>query len=437
MNRSAILATLAVAVLGTLVLPGCITRILDPPEPRFSDPLSEFEEFQVPAGNLTGPLSASAVSWPRFEDEDGDCPTLRILDHGAFAAFEAAATRFTELTCAHVEHDEADDTGDALRQARDDRAAPQYDVLYGIDNALLGQAMKEGEEIFQPYTPQLASRVMPQHVFFADAFDPWPATPVDHGYVAINWDPTHRGLANASVVNLHDLVRLRDRFVTEDPRTSTPGLGFLLLTIGRFGEEGGYTWRHYWGDLLERGNATQNSTRPALVVADWATAYEKHFSGGYGWDQEGHLGDKPIVTSYTESPAYEWYWDEVYPRATEEYDPGYHYKSDPARLPRVLLDPEGSVFQQVQTMGVLAGARNRAVAEAWIEFTLTDDFQRLAAKENAVYPVVASVGTDDVYTDKDPSPGPFVIDVPWFQTRDNLERWLQEWTALCEQHDCA
>jgi thiamine transport system substrate-binding protein len=184
-------------------------------------------------------------------------------------------------------------------------------------------------------------------------------------------------------------------------------LGYLLATIATYGEDG---WRDHWTALFTNG---------VIVTSGWTEAYEQHFSGGYGVAYGG-AGDRSIVTSYTSSPAYEAYFER--PADT---------------LAEPLLAPN-STFHQIETMGIANGTKNLAAAQAWIEFTLTDEFQALAAPGNAVYPVVTGIETDNTYGEIDPTPGTFVPAALTSQEIGmNLERWLSEWTDLCEQHDCA
>ncbi|HET6405734.1 MAG TPA: thiamine ABC transporter substrate-binding protein [Candidatus Thermoplasmatota archaeon] len=334
-------------------------------------------------------------TWPRL-----DGVTLTILDHGAFGAFEEAKALFENLTGAKVEHLEAADSGSALNRAVRERGAPTFDVIYGIDNVLWTKALQEG--IFEPYTPLLSGRVASEHVFFTQS--PWPATPVDHGYIAVNVDTRRLG---ADVTSLDDLRAHAREFVTQDPRTSTPGLGFLLVTIAAYGEPG---WQSYWSGLFENG---------LLVTSGWTEAYEQHFSGGYGVDYGGR-GDRAIVTSYTTSPAYEAF-----------------FGREPERLATPLV-ADGATFRQVETMGIAKGTKNLPAAQAWIEFTLTDEFQALLAPGNAVYPVVPGVGTNETFGGVDPAPGSFApAELDPATIGANLERWLREWTDLCERHDCA
>lgn len=338
-------------------------------------------------------------TWPRL-----DGVTLTILDHGAFGAFEDARKLFENRTGATVVHVEAGDAGDVLNRAVAEKGDPTFDVVYGIDNVLWTRAIEEG--VFEPYTPLLAPRVARGHVFF-DAKAAWPATPVDHGFVAVNWDPKHPALAGANVSTLDDVRAHAGLFATPDPRTSTPGLGFLLATVASYGEDG---WEDYWRGLFANGT---------LVTSGWTEAYEQHFSAGYGADYGG-AADRPLVTSYTTSPAYE-----------------AHFGRDASALARVVTAPNAT-FHQVETMGIAKGTRNLAAAQAWIEFTLTDEFQSLLAPGMAVYPVVAGVGVDETFGGVDPAPGTFA---PAAFTPEalgaNVERWVRAWTALCEAADCA
>ena len=362
-----------------------------------SETQESYESLGFTGSDTTG---RDVAAWPDLEGQ-----TLTILDHGAFGAFDDAAKAFTALTGAKVEHVEADDTGSALNRAILERESPSADVLYGVDNVLLLRAEQAG--VLHPYTPKLASRVDESFVFF-EAAGAWPATPVDHGYIAVNYDRNSTALRNFTIANLNDVRDHADTFVTQDPNTSSVGLGFLLATIATYGEPG---WKTYWDQLLARG---------ATVTAGWSEAYEQRFSAGYGADPSfGGRADKAIVTSYTESPAYEAF----YGRPADQV-------AGVVKVPR-------STFRQVQTMAILNGTDNLAAAQAWIEFTLTDAFQELAAPGNAVYPVVDGIDVSATYGGLDPDPES--LEPATFDYRvagEKLPGWLEQWTDLCEKHRC-
>lgn len=368
-------ALLALAFTG-VILPGCLGG--------------------APADDTTyADLGFDGTNWPDLHGAK-----VVVLDHGAFDyVFGPAKERFDALTNGSLEHIAARDTGAALERAIRERDRPSFDVVYGLDNAYLGKAV--AERALRPYTPLLAARVNASYVFF-DADQPWPATPADHGYVAVNVDPR----AGIEVASLGDLRGHAGRFVTQDPRTSSPGLGFLLATIATYPEGAAYDWQDYWQDLFDGG---------VTVTPDWTSAYTQHFTGGYGQWEDGFSGTKPIVTSYTTSPAYEMFY------ANPEQN-------------ALVLAPDAT-FHQVETVAIAANARNLAGAQAFVEFVLTDDFQDLHAEANAVYPVVDGIDVARVYGGVDPAPGSFQpARLDHTTLAANVERWVRAWTDLYEAH---
>lgn len=347
------------------------------------------------SGETYRSLGFDGTTWPSLAGQ-----TITVLAYSSFAyAFGEHEKAFENLTGANVVLVTADDAGKVLERAIAERGSPTFDVVYGIDNVLYAKAARSG--VFTPYEPLLGSRINASYRLGAS----WHATAVDHGYIAVNADPR----ANLTVATLDDVRANAAKFVTQDPRTSSPGLGFLLATVATYGENDDYDYLDYWRDLLAGG---------AVVVSGWDQAYVNRFSGGYGQFEEGTLKDLPIVTSYTTSPAYEMYY-------------GYATKNG------VVLAPN-STFHQIQTAGIASGARNLAAAQAWIEFCLTDAFQSRVAELEAIYPVTdsanATAATAAVYAGRDPAPGSFAA-APFTpeQLDANVERWLKEWTDVYER----
>ena len=356
-------------------------------------------------GFVGDPTGEDSALWPQFPEGT----KLRVMSHSFFGSFDDAAAQFTALTGAEVELVEAAGAGDLLSQVLAAGTSPDADVVYGLDNALVGQAIA-GERL-RGFTPAHADRVPEEFRFWPST--PWQATPTDHGYIAINWDPTHRiGEENLNIHNLYDVRTHADLFVTDDPRRDSPGLGFLLITIGFFGEnEPFYDWQDYWRDLFAN-NVT--------IASNWGASYVDRFSAGYGAPDYGGTGlaDKALVTSYTESPAYESYF-------------APNRGNDTLAVP---LIGSNMTWHQIQTTAILNGTPVPAAAEAWIEFTLTDYYQAMSASYNGVYPIVADMSVDDVYAGKDPTPGSFVptfVDPAYIGIK--LPIWLDAWAEICRE----
>lgn len=134
------------------------------------------------------------------------------------------------------------------------------------------------------------------------------AIPVDYGFVSLNYDRAYfRGKALPQ--RPEDLARpeYARLLVVENPATSSPGLAFLMATVARFGEDG---YLDFWARLRDGG---------VRVAKGWSEAYYTHFTL--------HGGDRPLVVSYTTSPAAEVYYSEG---KYKEPPPGTSSRSSPS-----------------------------------------------------------------------------------------------------------
>jgi thiamine transport system substrate-binding protein len=190
----------------------------------------------------------------------------------------------------------------------------------------------------------------------------------------------------AAPASLEDLAspRFRGKLILQDPRTSSPGLGFLLWTIAVYGKD----WPEYWRRLGPS----------ILTVTDgWDAAYGMFTSG-----------EAPLVLSYTTSPA-------------------YHLQNEQSERYRAALFPEGH-YTQVEGVGILKGARHPALARRFIDYLLTEAFQRELPLTNWMYPVNPAVRLPDSYR-LAPRPAKS-LSLPAEAIRANLEQWLSQWARL-------
>ena len=97
--------------------------------------------------------------------------------------------------------------------------------------------------------------------------------PVDYGDVCVNVDTTWfaaKGLAAPATLDDLTKAQYRSLFVTPGATTSSPGLAFLLATVGAYGKDG---WPDYWRKLVA------NDTK---ITAGWTDAYSVDFTAGEG-----------------------------------------------------------------------------------------------------------------------------------------------------------
>ncbi len=313
--------------------------------------------------------------------------TLTVMGHDSVAVSEEVIATFEAQNDVEVRFLKAGDAGTALNQAILSKEQPLGDVLYGVDNTFLSRALDEG--IFEPYNSPVLSRI--PEIFKLDPQNR--ALPVDYGDVCLNYDKAFfedRDLAPPR--NLEDLLRpeYMGLLAVQNPATSSPGLAFLLATVGRFGETG---YLEYWAGLVEND---------VLVVSDWETAYYSEFTP-YG-------GQRPIVVSYGSSPPFEVYFAE----------------EPPQEAPTGVVSADESCFRQIEFVGILTGTQNRDLAEKWIDFMLSTTFQEDMPLNMYVFPVNPAAQLPEVFEEHLVVPDR-TAQVDAASIAANRETWIQNW----------
>jgi len=316
--------------------------------------------------------------------------SLKVMTHDSFAISESVLEEFENKHNIQVQFIKSGDTGTALNKAILSKNNPLADVFYGIDNTFLSRALNE--DIFEPYESPLLDEI-------GDEFKLDPnnrALPVDFGDVCLNYDIQYfesKGIHPPE--SLNDLIEpdYKSLFVAQNPATSSPGLAFLLATIGNFGEEG---YLDYWKALVKND---------VLIVNDWENAYYTEFSGSSG------QGPRPIVVSYDSSPAFEIIY------AEEPLD----------NPPTAAIVSDNSCFRQIEFTGILKGTKNRESAEKWIDFMLSVSFQEDMPLQMFVFPVNENATLNETFISHLEYPD-ITAQVLSDQIAANREKWIQEWT---------
>lgn len=317
---------------------------------------------------------------PATTDGEGG-GTVVLVTHDSFAVPDELVAAFEEETGYTLETRAPGDGGALVNQLILTKDAPLGDAVYGIDNSFATRAIEEG--ILEPYAPDAA-------VADYAVDDAGSLTAVDMGDVCINVD--HEWFAEAGIpepTTLDDLTdpTYRDLLVVTNPATSSPGLAFVLATVGAYGEDG---WLDYWAALRDNG---------VKIASGWSDAYYVDYSG------PSSEGDRPLVLSYASSPPYE------VPEGATEPPTG------------ALLD---TCFRQVEYAGVLAGAANPEGARAVIDWLLSPEVQASIPENMYMYPVT-DVDLPESWTQFAPlAPEPFHVEPDVIS--ENRDAWLEQWT---------
>jgi thiamine transport system substrate-binding protein len=314
--------------------------------------------------------------------------TLTVMVHDSFAVSDEVVAKFEEKYNVDVQFLQSGDTGTAVNKAVLSNENPLADVFYGVDNTFLSRAL-EGD-IFVPYDSPMLTEIPAE--FQLDAENR--ALPVDYGDVCLNVESAYFEENDLALPkSLVDLTKeeYKDLLVVENPATSSPGLAFLFATIGAFGEDG---YLDFWQGLVEND---------VKVVNDWETAYYSDFSM-YG-------GTDPIVVSYGSSPAVELVFAEgdVTEPSTE-----------------AIVSPE-TCFRQIEFVGILKGTEHQDLAEAWVDFMLSPDFQEDMPLQMYVFPVNENAALDPIFVKYlAVAEEPILLDSA--VVTENRESWIEAWT---------
>lgn len=317
--------------------------------------------------------------------------TLTILTHDSFAVSEKTIQSFEEDHNAEVVFLQSGDAGAVLNRAILTRDAPLADLLFGVDNTFLSRALEE--DLFQPYASP-ALETIPSE-FKLDSSNR--ALPLDYGDVCINYDKAYFEENHLPVPqSLEDLIKpeYAGLLVVENPATSSTGLAFLMATVAHFGD----SYLDFWRALKENDVA---------VVDGWETAYYNNFSASSG------RGPQPMVVSYGTSPAAEVIFSEK------------RLEDAPTAS---ILGPD-TCFRQIEFVGILKGTQNRSLAEKFVDFMLSKQFQEDLPLQMFVYPVHPDAALPEEFVKYAQAPSQPAALAPE-EIAANRDRWIEEWTNV-------
>lgn len=316
--------------------------------------------------------------------------TLTLMTHDSFNIGTEVIKRFEKNNNVTVRFLKAGDAGAALIQAILSKDNPLADVFYGVDNTFLSRALDN--DIFIPYnSPRLAAipekfRLDPRNRLL----------PVDYGDVCLNYDKAwFKQHDLAPPTDLADLVTpaYHGLTVVENPATSSPGLAFLLATIGRFGENG---YLDFWKKLRDND---------VKVANGWEDAYYGHFSAA-------SKGDRPIVVSYASSP----------PAVV-------HFSETPlSDAPTAAVVGNDSAFRQIEFVGILKGTRHPELARKLVDFMLSRPFQEDIPLRMFVFPVNPEAQLPEVFV-RHAKVARNPVRLAPSAIEAGRDRWIEEWTT--------
>jgi thiamine transport system substrate-binding protein len=324
-----------------------------------------------------------------FDNVTAEENTITLMTHDSFNVSQEVIDIFEKQHGVKVRFLKAGDAGVALVQAILSKENPLADVFFGVDNTFLSRALEA--DIFEPYASPLLQTI-PQQLKLDDQNR---LLPVDYGDVCLNYDKIWFQQNDIAVpTDISDLIKTEYKGLTvvQNPATSSPGMAFMLATIGKFGEEG---YLDFWTKLREN---------EVIVANGWEDAYYGHFTSA-------SKGDRPIVVSYASSP------------------PAVVYYADKplTEAPTAAVVTADNAFRQIEFVGILKGTKKVQLARKLVDFMLDTTFQEDIPLQMFVFPANPKAVLPEVFQKY-----AVVAEKPATVSPEDIEakrdRWVEAWT---------
>ncbi|EJE4161591.1 thiamine ABC transporter substrate binding subunit [Vibrio parahaemolyticus] len=264
--------------------------------------------------------------------------TLTIYTYDSFAADWGPGPKIEqafEAKCGcDVNFVALDDGVSILNRLRLEGGNSKADIVLGLDNNLMAEAKKTG--LLTEHNVDTANTVLP------DGWSDTTFVPYDYGYFAFVYNKEK--LANPPK-SMKELVETRDdlKVIYQDPRTSTPGQGLMLWMKSIYGDDVTQAWQKL-------------ASKTVTVTKGWSEAYSMFLNG-----------ESDLVLSYTTSPAYHLIAENDSKFATANFAEGH--------------------YMQVEVAAKVKGSKNSELADKFMDFILSDEFQSAMPTGNWMYPV--------------------------------------------------
>lgn len=203
--------------------------------------------------------------------------------------------------------------------------------------------------------------------------------PYNYGYFAFVYNNTK--LLNPPK-SMDELINsTQARIVIQDPRTSTPGLGLLTWMKALYGDDAKDKWM-------------QLNTKIISVTKGWTDSYYNFFMSG----------EADIVLSYSTSPAAHIMFENNYEISAAIFEEGN--------------------YVSIEFAGILKSSNNKIMANNFLNFMISDDFQSVIPSTNIMYPVANKSILPDAFNNLEV---PKMLQINPDEINKNKDEWINEW----------
>ena len=247
------------------------------------------------------------------------------------------------------------------------------DLILGLDMNLLDEATKIN--LFESHNiNDLNSKLTLPINWESDLFVPY-----NFGYFAFVYNNKKTKSVPQS---MNELINNSDlRIVIQDPRTSTPGLGLLTWIKVIYGENASKEWKKL-------------NKKIVTVTKGWTDAYYNVFM----------TGEADMVLSYTTSPAAHIMFENNHDISAISFNEGNYIS--------------------VEFAGILKSSKNKSIANKFLNFMLSEEFQSVIPSTNIMYPVTKIDNLPEAYK---ALKQPKALQIKPSTINLNKTIWINEW----------
>ena len=203
--------------------------------------------------------------------------------------------------------------------------------------------------------------------------------PYNYGYFSFVYNKANLETPPKSMDELINSTNAR--IVIQDPRTSTPGLGLLTWMKALYGDKAGDEWKKLNKKIIS-------------VTKGWTDAYYNFFMAG----------EADMVLSYTTSPAAHIMFEERYDILATTFEEGNYIT--------------------IEFAGILNNSQNKDLANKFLNFMLSEEFQSVIPSTNIMYPITNIKDLPEAFDKLDV---PNFIQIDPKEINKNKEKWIDEW----------
>ncbi len=325
---------------------------------------------------ITGALTAGSVN---AADK-----TLTIYTYDSFAADWGPAPgiekAFEETCDCDVQFVAADSSIGALRKVQIEGAQTQADIVLGLDTNIAEAARETG--LFVEHNADTSNLSLPTGEWTDSTF-----LPFDYSYFAFVYNKEN---VEKPPTSFTALAAMPDDFkiVIQDPRSSTPGLGLLLWIQQAYGDEANEVWQ-------------QLAPKIVTVTKGWSDAYGLFLKD-----------EADMVLSYTTSPAYHDIAEGDQRFAAAPFEEGH--------------------YMQIEVAAIVGSSENKALAEDFMQFMLSDTVQDIIPTTNWVYPATTTAqGLPEGFEKLHVPENSLLLD--GIEVEKNRNAWIDQWVETLGQ----